>query len=160
MIRSFCAVTVLGLLLPGISLGEETCPWMNTATASGLLGGDVTVRVNHASKNKEDANCDFGRQQGTLIYQLGIQVETMASPSAFGAFVAPCAAEGTRLKGIGNEAFACSLGKYGQLSEQVVGRVRDRAFVVRASTNDPAAAQASFREKVTKAAEQVAGNLF
>jgi len=52
------------------------------------------------------------------------------------------------LKAIGTEALACR----GETGEQVVGRVRDRAFLVRITTND--------REKVRKVAEMVAGSMF
>jgi hypothetical protein len=52
------------------------------------------------------------------------------------------------LKAIGSEALACR----GEAGEQVVGRVRDRAFLVRITTND--------REKVRKVAEMVAGSMF
>jgi len=52
------------------------------------------------------------------------------------------------LKAIGSEALACR----GEAGEQVVGRVRDRAFLVRITAND--------REKVRKVAEMVAGSMF
>jgi hypothetical protein len=45
-------------------------------------------------------------------------------------------------------------------AERVVGRVRDRAFVVRISTNDRSAQSGALREKARKVAEQVAGILF
>lgn len=136
-------------------LGEESCPWMNAATAGGLLGGEVTATVTHSSKNREDGNCDFVRRQRSLVYELAIQVETMTPPEKLS-----CGGQSTALKAIGNEAYACSLAKEGEISETVVGRVRDRAFIVRASTNDRSALQSSFREKAKTAAEQVAGNLF
>jgi hypothetical protein len=42
----------------------------------------------------------------------------------------------------------------------VVGRVRNRAFIVLLSTSDSSMTQSSLREKARRVAEQVAGNLF
>ncbi len=67
----------------------------------------------------------------------------------------------TALHGIGNEAVVCAGGGHGgNMSEQVIGRVRDRVFVVRVATNDKTVAPASLREEARSAAAQVAGNLF
>jgi len=139
---------------------EETCPWMNAATAGGLLGGDVTATVNSSDKSKEDATCDFVHRQGPLVQELMIEVRTMAAPGKdLANFLVRCE-KATPLKAIGNEAVVCDVSKPGEIVEQVVGRVRERAFVIRATSDDPRAAQTSFREKAIKAAEQVAGNLF
>jgi len=81
--------------------------------------------------------------------------------SEFARFAARCGAHADPLKAIGNEAAACSLnGKGAELLEQVVGRVRERAFVIRLSVNDSSLTQSMLREKCRKAAELVAGNLF
>jgi hypothetical protein len=60
------------------------------------------------------------------------------------------------LKAIGNEALACS----DDHAELVVGRVRDRAFLVRLGTNDHSTQPSALREKARRVAEQVAGILF
>ena len=129
----------------------ESCPWLNAATAAGVLGGPVNATVSRTNKNADDANCDFIRQEGPLVHNLRIEVGTMIQ----------CPRNATPLRAIGNEAVACSYdGKNGQLAEQVVGRVRDRAFLIRTSTNDRSVQPSVLREKARKVAEQVAGTLF
>ncbi len=66
-----------------------------------------------------------------------------------------------QLKGIGNEATACSLeSKGGKTAEQVTGRVRDQAFVITLVTDDRSISRNLLRDKACRVAEQVAGNLF
>jgi hypothetical protein len=78
------------------------------------------------------SNCDFTRGPDSLHIEVS---ERLAScPNA------------KSLKGIGTEAFTCG-------DDLIVGRVRDKAFLVRIKTKDP-------REKVRKIAELVAGSLF
>jgi hypothetical protein len=77
-------------------------------------------------------NCDFTRGQDSLHIEVS---ERLAScPNA------------KPLKAIGTEAFTCG-------DDLIVGRVRDKAFLVRLKTKEP-------REKVRKIAELVAGSLF
>lgn len=159
--RNAGLLLLVALALPVISSAEEACPWMNAATAGGLLDGAVTLKVTHPGKDKDDVNCEFTRQGGSLTYSLRIEVQTMSAPREyFPKYAAQCRARGTPLNAIGNEAFACGRARRGQISEEVVSRVRDRAFRILIATNDPAAAQGAFREKAASAAEQVAGNLF
>ena len=128
------------------SPAADRCPWMNAATAGGLLGGEVTFQVTHPSAIADDASCAFERKQGDAVSTLKIEVTTMQSAkSDFRSYLAQCPS-GTRLTAIGNEAVQCGA--------TVVGRVRDRAFVVRVSNTDDAP------EKARKAAEHVAGTLF
>jgi hypothetical protein len=55
----------------------------------------------------------------------------------------------------------CSLdGKKREVSEQVIGRVRDRAFTVRITFNVDGKNRDVMREKAKRVAEQVAGFLF
>ncbi|MDQ2840987.1 MAG: hypothetical protein M3Y72_08115, partial [Acidobacteriota bacterium] len=139
--------------------GQESCPWMNTATAGGVLGGNVNVTVQHASKNKEDATCEF-KLEGPNLAILRIEVATMGSkPGDFAAYRARCGSQPSALRAIGNQAYACSLGSK-NTSEQVFGRVRDRAFAVEVNSNLKSATSASVREQARDVAEQVAGNLF
>ncbi len=145
-------VVLFALALPILCRGEESCPWLNAGTAAGILDGGVSATVTHPRKNKEDATCDFVRRQGSLLYELTIEVETMGTPT--------CSGKTTPLKAIGNEAFACSVDKRGYVFEEVVGRARDRAFTISIDTDDPSVSQSSYREKVRKVAEQVAGALF
>ena len=87
---------------------------------------------------------------------------TVSEPAkAFVSYSARCGAHGTSLKAIGNEAVACDLGKKNKrLSERVVGRVRDRLFVIDLNVEDPSITQSELREKARATAEIVAGNLF
>lgn len=170
---------------------EESCLWLNAATAGGILGGAATMSVSRVSAKPsntrsanaisgagptsadpsatkysgtgiDDADCSFVRQSGSTGGELHIDVRTMNEPAKeFASFTARCGTNGTPLKAVGNEAIACSLNdKSGRLFQQVVGRVRDRAFVIRLSIKDPLITPDAVREKARKVAEQVAGNLF
>ena len=131
------------LLLPAACRAEESCPWLNAATAGGVLGGEVTSHI--------DGNiCVFTHNSS----QLRIEVQAVNLP-----YKASCEPNPTPLKAIGNEGLACSVDdKSGSISEQVVGRVRDRAFFIRLTSNN--IARAALREKARSVAEQVAGILF
>jgi len=143
--------------LPSIAAAAEICPWLNAATAGGALGGPVAMTVTRA-KAGDDATCNFVRRDGSLQFELRIEVETMPSPAKdFASYTARCHSVAVPLKAIGNEALACSDGQH---AEQVVGRVRDRAFLVRVSTSDPSSQPSALRDKARKVAEQVAGILF
>jgi hypothetical protein len=144
------------LFLPSIAAAAENCPWLNAATAGGVLDGPVAMTVTRA-KTGDDAACAFIRRDGSRVFELRIEVETMLSPAKdFASYAARCHAAAVPLKAVGNEAMACS----DDNAERVVGRVRDRAFVVRISTNDRSAQSGALREKARKVAEQVAGILF
>jgi len=144
--------------LPPIGEAAEICPWLNAATAGGFLGGAVTDVTVARAKTGDDATCNFVRHEGSLLLELRIEVGTMRSAAMdFASYTARCHSAAVPLKAIGNEALACS---DGQLAEQVVGRVRDRAFVVRISTSDRSSQPSALREKARKVSEQVAGFLF
>ena len=148
--------------LPSVAGAAESCPWLNAATAGGFLGGPVTgVTVKRATAG-DDASCEFVRHEASVALNLRIEVETMRSPAKdFASYAARCHSAATPLKAIGSEAaHACSDERSGQLAEQVVGRVRDRAFLVRISTSERAAQPDALRDKARKVAEQVAGILF
>ena len=152
----FSLLLVLLLALPSFAGAAEICPWLNAATAGGVLGGPVAMTVTRA-KTADDATCDFVRHDGSLTLELRIEVETMPSPAKdFASYAARCHSAAVPLKAIGNEALACS----DEGAEQVVGRVRDRAFLVRIITNDRSSQQTALRDKARKVAEQVAGILF
>jgi hypothetical protein len=175
---------------PLLSHGEENCLWLNAATAGGILGGPVTLSVSHAnphpanvqpanvtsasgpmsadpsgatyaSNTVDDSDCAFAGQPPSAG-ELHIRVRTMSAPEkAFASYTARCGGRGVPLKAIGNEAVACDFkGKTGRLSEQVIGRVRDRIFLLTLNVGDPSITAAVLREKARTAAEIVAGNLF
>ncbi len=152
---------VLSLGTPAMCNASENCPWINAATAAGALNGAVTFTVTRSGEDKQDATCEFVHQEGDVLTSLQIQVETMKDPSReFAAYWAKCGQHATPLRAIGNEAQVCSLHKRNQYSEQVVSRVRERAFIVKISSNGNTPEPAQLRDKSQKIAEQVAGFLF
>jgi len=158
-------ILLLGLttLLATVCPGQAKCAWINEATASEILGGAATVTAKVSDQG--DGVCEFSQQQGGVVHQLRISVGIMTDiPKQFPSYLAQCPPPSTRLRAIGNEAVICSvLGKADQYAEQVVGRVRDQAFVVSVSSsvqNDPSMTQELRREKANRVAEQVAGILF
>ena len=153
----------LAMLLPTICHGQPKCPWINEATAGGILGGGVTVTANVSDQG--DGVCEFTRPQEAVVHQLRISVSVMTDIARqFLTYLAQCPPNSTPLRAIGNEAVTCSvLGKAGGYAEQVIGRVRDQAFIVTVSSsvrNDPSMTQEMCREKANLVAEQVAGILF
>jgi hypothetical protein len=130
---------------------------MNAATAAGFLGGDVSV-VTAIKKPKEVADrpqetgtCEFARIS-TPAAKLRIEVAIMqrAPHEEFAGFLDKCRSNLKPLKAIGNEAVVCSW----DVAQRVVGRVRDQAFIVTLTAPDASV------DKISKAAEVVAGNLF
>jgi hypothetical protein len=150
----------LSFCMPATCAANENCPWLNAATAAGALKGSVTFTVTHSNEDKQEATCEFIHKEGEVLTSLRIEVDTMKDPDReFASYRAKCQRDATPLRAIGNEALVCNLRKKNELSEQVVSRVRERAFVVSVSSNIPADA-GELREKAQKIAEQVAGFLF
>ena len=149
--------------MPAACHAQTKCPWINEATARGVLGGTVTVTV---KVNDQGAGvCEFSRQQESAVHQLRISVDIMADiPKQFPTYLAQCPPKSASLRAIGNEAVMCSMhSKPDQYAESVVGRVRNQAFVVSVSStvqNDASMTQDARREKANLVAEQVAGILF
>jgi hypothetical protein len=142
------ATLAIAFCLQAGAAAEDRCPWLNAATAGGVLGGAVIATVTATS-------CEFTRQSGGHESALRVEVTPTTAPHA------QCGSGAEPLKAIGNEAKACSYeGKAGWLGEQVVGRVRDQAFLVRIGTGDRSASPKTLREKARNVAEQVAGILF
>ncbi len=131
-----------------IASEQQVCPWMNAATAAGILDGAVDLTA------ASPMACEFVRRKSPA-YVLRIEVGGRIPVHD------KCASHATPLKAIGNEAMACAVkGKDGQRIERVVGRVREQGFMIRISTDEHSATEASLLEKSRRAAEQVAGNLF
>jgi hypothetical protein len=133
----------------------------NAKSSAGPMSANPSG-ADYAKNGMDDADCTFSRRNGSSLSELRIEVRTMGeSRKEYTSYVAGCGARLTELKAIGNEALACSVtGTPAKVSEQVVGRVRDRAFLVRVITNDSSLSQSLLREKARSTAEQVAGNLF
>lgn len=152
---------VLAFSTPALCQTSENCPWLNAATAAGALKGSVTFIVTHPGADNTDATCEFTHQEGASVSKLQIEVETMKNPGReFASYSAKCGQNATPLRAIGNEALVCSLRGKNQFSEQVVSRVRERAFIVKMSSNLAPSAGSDLRERTQKIAEQVAGFLF
>jgi len=138
---------------PAVFAADAACPWMNDASASGYLETAVHLAVVNQG---DGGTCAFSGKRGAASLDLKIEVTALAE-----AKTPECGPDSTPLRGIGNEAAACGYDvKSGKVSEQVVGRVRKQAFLVRLTSSDGSARRAELRETVRKAAEQVAGNLF
>jgi hypothetical protein len=163
MRSSYTLVLSLAMLLPAVCHGQAKCPWINEATARGILGGAVTVTVEVSDHG--DGVCEFSRPQGAVVHQLRVSVNVMTDiPKQFPTYLAQCPPKSAPLRAIGNEAVMCSIqGDGEQYAEKVVGRVRNQAFVVSVSSSvqdNPSMTQAMRREKANLVAEQVAGILF
>jgi len=150
------------LAVPAACAATQPCPWLNAATAAGVLEGPVTVSVTYFDQEGTDAACEFTAKGNHAVRTLQIKVETMNDPAHdFPRYLAKCGKDAKFLKAIGNEAVACPVPRNNkQVAEQIVSRVRDRAFVVDVLSSDSAAERDAIRDKVRKIAEQVAGFLF
>ena len=182
------AVSVLvvcaALLAPMRGRAEAKCPWLNAATAGGLLGGEASMTVSapaehgtmpHTEPNvyKEDqvrmdrfdVTCEFSRKADSGVYSLKIVVETMKDPATeFAGRLANCQGTTVPLRAIGNEAVQC-VAKSGFSSgeEMIIARVRDRAFVLTLIRPPAATAPQTaevLHDDTRNIAEQIAGSLF
>jgi hypothetical protein len=169
-------------VLPGECHAQAKCPWLNAATAAGVLGGDVQMAVStpvdpgsskgagtsmypEVRTDHFDVSCDFSRKVDSGIYSLSIAVKTMSDPAKdYRTFLAQCTGPTVALKGIGNEAIQCVRKDSTHAGyEQVIARVRDRAFVLtihREAKTPRATDRDELSSETRNVAEQVAGSLF
>jgi hypothetical protein len=150
----------------------EACPWLNAATAAGVLGIEVRSSVAHPANavvQPEDApadsTCEFTPMRGDSVPALRIEVHTLADMKDFASYVARCNMPVQHLVGVGNEAVSCVLhDANGGTTEQVIGRVRERVFLLAwmlpPQADGPASDASTIRSKLQNTAEQVAGSLF
>jgi hypothetical protein len=163
MRSSHTLLLVLSMFVPSVCHGQAKCPWINEATARGILGGPVILTVKVSEQG--DGFCEYSRQQGDVVHKLRISVHIMTDiRKQFPSYLAQCPPKSAPLRAIGNEAVICRIqGKGDEYAERVVGRVREQAFVVSVSSSaqdDPTMTQGMRREKTNLMAEQVAGILF
>jgi len=163
-LKTFWAMFGL-LLIASVSCRAENCPWINAATAGGALGGTVTAKLVHTSR--EDVTCEFRLGRGNDVAILEIAVHTMGSPAQdFQSYRSTCSSAATPLRGIGNEATECtSIDQRGTTTEQIVARVRDRAFILKwtfppAGDSIRVLSRDELQDTIRNLAEQVAGSLF
>jgi hypothetical protein len=151
------------MLLPIVCSAQTKCPWLNEATARGILGGEVIMTVDITPRG--DGVCKFSRQQGDDVFQLRISVEKMTDVvKQFATYLAQCPPKSPALHAVGNDAVTCSTeGSGGQFGESVISRVRGAAFMVSVSSTksgNPQMTKQMRRDKANVVAEQVAGILF
>ena len=152
------------LLLP-VAAHAAPCPWLNVATARGVLGGEVKLQVsNSAAKGGEatDISCAFSREDG--VATLAVAIHTLGDAKGHKVEMEHCGGSVEVLRGVGNEAIACSdRDSSGNISLSAVGRVRDRSFVIRwrqASLPGERTDAQRDRAILQNVAEQVAGSMF
>jgi hypothetical protein len=159
------------LLVSGIALAAplfahaENCAQLNAATAGGLMGVEASLKLEHMGAT--DTVCTFTPQQGDSGAELQITVHTLTDiHEEYKHYAEMCKSEATSMRAVGNEAVECSSrSSNGMRVETVVGRVRNRAFVLLWTIPNPetgpnAFSQEMVREKMRNLAEQVAGSMF
>ncbi len=155
------SATLCVLLAPAACPAQQ-CPWLNAATAGGFLGGDVTMSVTPLTLTG-DTTCEFVLTRKAVTSTLRIAVHTMSRPlQEYSAFVAQCDGVKTPLRAIGNEAVSCIANRAAG-PEQIIGRVRDRAFlisIVTVSVRSGMKDRSGPSEEAINLAQQVAGALF
>lgn len=161
-IRLIVRLLLLGIIVaPAMSHAETSCPWLNGATAAGVLGGPASLKMQSTAAEEI---CLFQYQKGNSSYDLQIVVDDI-DLSAKGGVAAPsrCQSQAIPLKGIGNEAIMCGVDFSTFHGERVTGRVRDKKFVIRLGSSvkkGPTMTHEMLQLKVRGIAEQVAGSLF
>ena len=144
--------------------GANNCPWLNEATASGLLEARA-VGSYQAESTNQPAACTFTGQNGGIARVLQIQVKTVSDAATHLKLLEKtCGTESAPLQAIGNEAIWClSDDRGGRLDAWAFSRVRDQVFSIRISTsqkNHSVLTRSTLQRLISTAAEQVAGNLF
>lgn len=153
------------VLAPAAVFAANNCPWMNEATASGLLGGD-SVGAYTAGASDRPAVCTFTQSAADVTRTLKITIE-IAREDPHARLVkseTACGSSPFPLKAIGNEAVACAIEEQPKIrGARSVGRVRDQIFEILITTSrldDPILTRDALRIRINTAAEQVSGNLF
>ena len=160
----YLAVLVLLAPWPAICQMNTGCPWLNVATATGILrSSEKSPMATLALGGK--AACDFTYHDATASRELKITVEEVKhAQQAMSAYKARCGSDVTALRGIGNEAVTCAVASKGEsYGQQVIGVVRDQIFTVTVTTSakkDPAMPREALEERSRNISEQVAGALF
>jgi hypothetical protein len=157
------ALAILLLSPADLCKAQPVCPWLNQATASGLMGRPMSAPVIRGSA--PNLTCTSQGLKNGEIATLSISVIQMTDPvTEYARLASKCGLADAALAGIGNEAILCRADPSPQThAERVIGRVRDRALIVTASTNarfKPPFSRGTIEEQAKAVAEQVAGTLF
>ncbi len=161
---SIVAFWICLLGAPTSARAANNCPWLNEATASGLLGGDAVGTYTDAS-GTQPAICTFTQQAPGITRTLRLTVEIAPDPPArLAAAERACGADTAPLNAIGNEAVFCAMDdRKGKLGERAVGRVRDQVFIITLNSSakdDTILTRDVLKMRIYTAAEQISGNLF
>jgi len=167
--KTLCRITprmlpLLLVFLPAVGSAANKCPWINEATASGLLGGEAEGLYTPATTG-QPAVCTFTNASADVVRTLRISVESATDPHAqLNTIAQICGTDVVPVKAIGNEAMVCTAdGRKGATGVRIVGRVRDQVFTILIGTtlkNDPILNPFALKTNAQTAAEQVSGNLF
>jgi len=157
-------LSFLLLTLSTVCRAKNDCPWINEATAGGLLGGDAVGDFKTASQG-QPAVCTFIAKDESATRTLTVSVlQTPDFDAALQSAMRVCASDSTPIQAIGNQASVCMQdNRKGGLGELVVGRVRDQVFTILLGSSlkgDLILTRRELRSRIYTAAEQVAGNLF
>jgi hypothetical protein len=156
-------VAVLVVVSANCKAQDAHCAWLNDATASGQLNGPVTLDLETAPDDQ--TICTFTNLRTAKDYStIRIMVQPLKDTSnAVAPHESQCTSPPMALKAIGNEAVGCSADVGYSRGEQVIGRVRDRLFIVTVSSTmakDPSMTRQMLKDKAHMVAEQLAGALF
>jgi hypothetical protein len=72
-------IMAVAVLSPAVCRAEAKCPWLNAATAEGLLGEKVQMDITSPTA-QGDAICTFNTQQNSAGSILSIVVHTLDNP--------------------------------------------------------------------------------
>jgi hypothetical protein len=147
-IATLFVIAALSALGPALCRAEAKCPWLNAATAEGLLGGKVQMNITPPTA-QGDMSCEFSSQQDATVSILRIEVHSMEVPAKeFASYLSQCSGTTPPLKAIGNEAVQCMLkGRSTPGEEQIIGRVRERVFLLSVHRNASGPSKDGLREK-------------
>lgn len=150
--------------IPAAAHAANDCPWLNEATASGLLGADAIGEFTAASAG-QPAVCMFVQKDTAVTRTLRVTVEqTPDAHMQVASLMHACGPDAVPMQAIGNEAVTCAADdRKGALGARAVGRVRDQVFTITIGTTlkgDSALTRDILKSRIYTAAEQVAGNLF
>jgi hypothetical protein len=159
----WAVVACLGAASAACKAQDEHCAWLNNATASGVLNGSVSLDLETAPQDQ--TICTFTNLRTAKDYStIRIMVQPLKDMSnVVASHESQCTSRPTALKAIGNEAISCSADVGYSRGEQVIGRVRDRLFIVTVSSTmaqDPQMTRQMLKDKAHMVAEQLAGALF
>jgi len=158
----FLLALVVTFVAPLHCRGQSSCPWINAATAEGVLDSKVDSSVQET--RGKDMNCTFKSVETSGTRSLVVEVRDIDDrEKGYAEAESKCTSAPTPVRGLGNEAFECVADHPDSHAMMIIGRVREKLFVVSVimtGRRDRGLTAASLEDKVTIAAGQVVGNLF